>query len=300
MVSAFWAFVVVWDGVIGLWETLGFLFLYLVYICVVIFGRLVNQKIKLSKGIITKNDFTKNVGKDSNNTRTKSLKSIHDSYNGEDDRTDAEDIEGQRRPLLSQDTAAINVERETETGSTDEEALVEYKSEFRASCWPVDMFEWRESNVLNKAMIVVKTPVFYLLKMSIPLVDYDIAKSNWNKVTILINCVVAPIFIVFATQVANDKLLDTIPVWALAIIVGLTLALLVFFFTDLQNEPKFYWVEFYLFIYRSNHIFMYRSLFRKSCVSFDENFLKILKSLHGHFRIISYYVKDYCKKQTCR
>jgi len=34
MISAFWAFVVVWDGYIRLWETLGFLVLYVVYILV--------------------------------------------------------------------------------------------------------------------------------------------------------------------------------------------------------------------------------------------------------------------------
>lgn len=241
MISTFWAFVVVWDGKIALWETLGFLFLYVVYICVVIFGRLINQKIKLSKGILTKNDFTKDVGKDSAN-RAKSLKSIQDSYNGEDDRSDSEDVEGQRRPLLGQQVA-INEEEAEDAKPADE--LVSYKSELRASCWPLDMTEWRESNFFNKAMIVVKTPVFYLLKMSIPLVDYDIAKSNWNKSTIMINCLVAPIFMVLATQVAGDKLFDIVPVWLIAIILGITLALLVFFFTDLQNEPKFYWVSSY-------------------------------------------------------
>lgn len=246
MISAFWAFVVVWDGKIALWETLGFLFLYLLYICVVIFGRLINQKIKLSKGILTKNDFTKNVGKTDSAGRAKSLKSMQDSYNGEDDRSDTEDIEGQRRPLLGQDNGAINEERGDQEQESREDEVVSYKGELRVSCWPVDTGEWRESNIFNKAMIVVKTPVFYLLKMSIPLVDYDIAKSNWNKATIMINCLVAPIFMVFATQVANDKLLDTIPVWALAIILGITLSLLVFFFTDLQNEPKFYWVSYHV------------------------------------------------------
>ena len=240
MISSFWAFVVVWDGKIALWETLGFLLLYVVYICVVIFGRLVNQKIKLAKGLVIKNDFTKAVGRRAGpGERPKSLRSIQDSYNGEDDRSaDEQDAEEQRRPLLDSSEAA-NVNTEDVYTEPNEAS---YSGELRASCNPVDVSEWKSSNIFSKSMLLVKIPVYYVLKMTIPLVDYDQEKNNWSKVTILINCLISPLFMVSATQLLNSKLFGILPVWSLAIILGVTLALLVCFLTDLQSEPKFYWV----------------------------------------------------------
>lgn len=226
MISAFWAFVVVWDGSIVLWETLGFLFLYVVYILVVILGRYVNQKIKISKGIVTKNDFKARSNTEYSNGGV-------DSYNGENDRdSDDDDDEEAHRPLLNENT--IN-DQELKVVESD------YKTATRASCIPLNVKEWNESNIINKAIIVIQTPIFYLLKMTIHLVDYDIENSNWNKVTIMINCLISPVFMVFATQVGL-KTIGGMPIWPIAVIVGIVLCGAVFWWTDLNKAPKIHWL----------------------------------------------------------
>ncbi len=45
-----------------------------------------------------------------------------------------------------------------------------------------------------------KAPVIFLLKITIPLVDYEVKNHNWNKATNCINCLLAPLFMVFATK----------------------------------------------------------------------------------------------------
>lgn len=144
MISAFWAFVVVWDGKIVLWETLGFLFLYVIYIVVVVFGRFVNQKIKLRKGIVTKNDF-RNRGTSERTDHG----DIQDSYNGEDDRSsddDDDEIRAITRPLLDKEDVEASSDA---TNST-------YKKSLKHGCIPLDLKEWNESNLFNKSLIVIK------------------------------------------------------------------------------------------------------------------------------------------------
>ncbi len=227
LISAFWTFVVVWDGYIRLWETLGFLFLYVVYIFVVVIGRYVNQKIKLSQGIMIKNDF-----------RARGLtgkSATLDSYNGEDDRSECEEDEEATQPLLT------NSNREFDFSTTEST----YSKSLSISCLPIDFNEWRESNLINRALLVVKIPVMYLLKLTIPLVDYDLPSNNWNKSTIMINCLLAPIFMVFATQNALIKLFG-VQLWVYMIVLGVVLCALVYFLTDLNTPPRVHFLFAYL------------------------------------------------------
>lgn len=226
--AAFWAFVVIWDGEIVLWETLGFLFLYGVYIFVVIFGRYVNQKIKLSKGIVTKNDFkakTSNAGKSN----------IQDSYNGEDDRDSDNDDEA-NEPLLG------DIREDNDVEASDISTKNNYPMSLKTTCLPIDLNEWNDSNLFNKIYICISAPVYYVLKVTIPLVDYDIENSNWNKVNIMLNCLIAPSFMTFATQIALTKLGNAIPIWSISLVLGVVLCFIVFWFTEIDKPPKIHWL----------------------------------------------------------
>lgn len=65
---------------------------------------------------------------------------------------------------------------------------------------PIDANEWKESNFLFKFMLIVKAPVIFVLKLTVPLVDYEARNHNWNKITNIINCIAAPLFMVFAVK----------------------------------------------------------------------------------------------------
>jgi len=92
-------------------------------------------------------------------------------------------------------------------------------------------------------MALVKSPVVLILKLTIPLVDYEAANHNWNKATMIINCFTAPLFMVFAVKNGNTYIGNVMPVWSVAIILSVLLAVLVIFFTDINNKPKYHFVS---------------------------------------------------------
>ncbi len=66
---------------------------------------------------------------------------------------------------------------------------------------PIDPNQWRKSNFFFRLMLIIKSPVNIILKLTnIPSIDYEIRNHNWNKVTMIINCLIAPLFIVLATK----------------------------------------------------------------------------------------------------
>jgi hypothetical protein len=212
----------VWDGKIVLWETLGFLFLYVVYIFVIVFGRYINQKIKAKRGIVPrKNDFRQSASVSSIRRTNSTIKRYNlqndlintqaDDENEIDERQQQQHQQQQRvynnsyveeeddeitsltRPLLNSDSGDIE-------SQSFESIDMTYKIAFIKTCYPVDINEWKKSNIFSKIMMVIKAPIFFILKITIPLVDYDIENNNWNKLTIMINCLIAPIFMAFATE----------------------------------------------------------------------------------------------------
>lgn len=80
------------------------------------------------------------------------------------------------------------------------------------------------------------------LKLTIPLVDYDAQNHNWNKITIMVNCLLAPLFMVFATKTTDATLFRVVPVWSLAVVVGVASACFIAFTSKLTERPKYQWI----------------------------------------------------------
>ncbi len=199
--------------------------MYVVYICVVCFGRLINQKIKKATGQFkSKNDFS---------SKSKNTKSATINETFEDDENEGED--DLTSPLMS----GHSHNHETD----DEDIQYTYTSAILECLNPIDLNEWKESNYLFKSMAIVKTPVMLILKLTIPLVDYEAPNHNWNKVTIIINCLTAPLFLVFAIKIGNTYINNVMPVWAIALILSVLLAVLVIFLTDMNHKPKYHFVS---------------------------------------------------------
>lgn len=81
-----------------------------------------------------------------------------------------------------------------------------------------------------------------LLKLTVPLVDYDAHNHNWNKITVMINCILAPLFIILATKTSQLLLFRVLPLWAVALIVGFAAAVFIALTTRLHEAPKFHWI----------------------------------------------------------
>lgn len=81
-----------------------------------------------------------------------------------------------------------------------------------------------------------------VLKLTVPLVDYDAHNHNWNKITVMLNCLLAPLFIVFATKMYRHALFQVLPMWAVALIIGVVATAIVAVGTKLHEKPKFHWL----------------------------------------------------------
>jgi hypothetical protein len=65
---------------------------------------------------------------------------------------------------------------------------------------PFSFGEWRLAGVIGKIMLLVKIPIILVLKLSTPLVDEEAENNNWNKCLIMINCLIAPTFVIFVAD----------------------------------------------------------------------------------------------------
>ena len=148
MLAGFWAFVIMWDGEIALWELLAFLSLYVVYIGVVGIGRYVNQKQKMSKmgaDYVAKNDFKSKANNSSDN--------VNDLVASGVDENDPS------RPLLS-DITTVAPQLASEV-SEDNAPLTYYKSLLSM----LTVFRYSEGhreNVLTKTLLLLKVGGFLI------------------------------------------------------------------------------------------------------------------------------------------
>lgn len=143
-----------------------------------------------------KNDFSSDNRANSGTIKNESYSRIINEEEGDETENDQQDDslseENLTQPLLSNN--------HDESFDPDVDVNYTYKSAITEAFTPINAEEWRESNTLFKIMHVVKSPVLLILKLTIPLVDYEVRNHNWNKVTVIINCLTAPLFMVLATK----------------------------------------------------------------------------------------------------
>ena len=105
---------------------------------------------------------------------------------------------------------------------------------------PLDREAWQESNWLQKSYQVVKCPLDVLFRLTIPVVDNDKPRANWCQYMAIIQCVLGPVFTVFAINVGLDTIGDTnLQVWHITLIASILLAIVVGF-TSRSIQPKYH------------------------------------------------------------
>lgn len=153
-------------------------------------GRFINQRIKIKRGItVTKNDFSSETIIRRKESMPQTPINIQGDTENENEAEEEYENEELTRPLLSR----THIEELPEIGFSTKDAL-------GMTFIPIEKSEWEESNLFFKLIMIVKAPIIILLKLTIPLVDYDGPNHNWNKITTIMNSILAPLFIVFATK----------------------------------------------------------------------------------------------------
>ncbi|XP_060067382.1 mitochondrial sodium/calcium exchanger protein-like [Ylistrum balloti] len=222
LAAAFWSFTILWKKEIRKIEAIGFILMYVAYVLVVVIGRYIYQKYKSS--IPLQNGEVRN---DEEDEPYETIPGKHSSSASE------------RDPLLDD-----RINRSVEE-SDDVETRGAFK-DFLSAINPIDTEKWPEMKIYTKIYEVFKAPIMFLLVITVPVVDYDEDKHKWNRYLNSLQCFTGLFFSSLATKVGFDTIGGTFPLWALSLIIGAGLSLLVFFTSKDEVQPKYHPVFAYL------------------------------------------------------
>ncbi|KAM4827355.1 mitochondrial sodium/calcium exchanger protein isoform 1-T2 [Thomomys bottae] len=110
---------------------------------------------------------------------------------------------------------------------------------------PLDLKKWRSHSVSWRLLKVLKLPVEVLLLLTVPVVDPDRDDQNWKRPLNCLQLVLSPLVLVLTLQsgaYAVYEIGGLVPVWAIVVIVGTALASVTFFATSNSQPPRLHWL----------------------------------------------------------
>ncbi|RWS25205.1 sodium/potassium/calcium exchanger 6-like protein [Leptotrombidium deliense] len=142
-----------------------------------------------------------------------------------------------RSRLGSVDTLTASVESRLESMS-------EFK-EFLIHICPIDLMEWTEETLFSKICQLWKSPLYFLLTITVPVVDFESHKNNWCRLLNCIHCVTGPFVVLVLTS--NLKLhVGGCPVAVIVMGIALVFSILVYFTSIRDFPPSYHWIFGYL------------------------------------------------------
>lgn len=223
LAAVFWTFTVMWDKKITKIEAIGFILLYIVYVLVVVLGRYIYQRFKspdIIGEITVKNEDKDETASDVEETENRGSES---------------------KPLLSslrsETRGNVNISTESMESSPEDPTPLQ---QFLYAINPIDTENWAEMNLIKKIYEVFKCPMVFLLVITTPVVDYDEELHKWNRYLNSLQLTTGLLFASLATKVGLNTIGGSFPVWALVLIIGVALSLLVFFTSKNDQQPKYH------------------------------------------------------------
>ena len=214
LIAGFSAFYIFWRQEIRLLDAVGFLVLYTVYIAVVLIGRYINQRNRQEVEYFAQEDDEN----DNEIDQTSPSVPHHPTQTG-----NPPEIQ-----LIPESTSCTSVRTNLKS--------------FLAAVNPIDTEEWQETNWFWKSYQVVKSPVDLLFRLTTPVVDKEKDQDNWCQYLGILQCVLGPLFSVFAINVAFDSIAGSnFQVWHLTLLVGVLLGVMVGF-TSRSSAPKYHFL----------------------------------------------------------
>ncbi|XP_078600082.1 mitochondrial sodium/calcium exchanger protein-like isoform X1 [Branchiostoma floridae x Branchiostoma japonicum] len=111
---------------------------------------------------------------------------------------------------------------------------------------PIDTAGWRNKGAFGKGYEVFKAPIQLVLNLTVSIVDFEEDNHNWNRPLNCLHCITGPLFVVFAINNGFDKIGGVMPVWAVVLMCGALLAVVVFCTSNNENYPIYHWAFGYL------------------------------------------------------
>ncbi|XP_032434274.1 mitochondrial sodium/calcium exchanger protein isoform X1 [Xiphophorus hellerii] len=217
MIAVFWTFDILYRGTTTMGETLGYLFLYVVYVLTVVIS-----------------SFIYNWQKNSATNGIQHVPHIPAELNSSDS-SDDDDVPGMRGGTIQQEYESEYRPLLPYSESTSEILL--------SSLNPVDNRKWRRKPWTWKVVKVVKTPLEVLLLLCVPVVDPDKEDRNWRRPLNSLHMITAPLLCVLIFQsgaYGGVMIQGEFPVWLLILLLGMFLAAIVFCTTTNDHPPKYH------------------------------------------------------------
>ncbi|XP_030847023.1 mitochondrial sodium/calcium exchanger protein [Strongylocentrotus purpuratus] len=118
--------------------------------------------------------------------------------------------------------------------------------EFFIGLCPVDLKEWKELACYLKIWELIKCPMLLCLKATVPVVDYNEPKHNWNRLLNTLNLFLAPVFCAFVTKGLTQTITGGFVVWYLVLPISFLLAAAVFLTSKPKKQPVYHAVFSYV------------------------------------------------------
>ncbi|RWS07823.1 Sodium/potassium/calcium exchanger 6-like protein [Dinothrombium tinctorium] len=110
---------------------------------------------------------------------------------------------------------------------------------------PIDLMEWKQSSFFSKLCQIWKAPIYFLLTITIPVVDYESHRHNWCRILNCIHCITGPLIILALTRKLN-LFVGPVPVAVVVLVIGLIFAFAVFYTSRHEIPPSYHWLFGYL------------------------------------------------------
>nr|XP_042898109.1 mitochondrial sodium/calcium exchanger protein isoform X2 [Parasteatoda tepidariorum] len=275
--AAFWTFLRIYYGEVTIWHSVGFIVLYILYIFVVIISRLIYNKYKdknapkipeieisspsdkpdskppaitfhptgqdddpEAAGVVLRRfSFRGSISVAVAKKRRSSTHSHHEHVikaitQSVDSYSNPAFVNGYPPPF---DTQVSKTSLSSLLTSNGEQTTLK---EFLLQVCPIDILAWPDKTWPFKIVDVIKAPICGLLIITVPVVDYENDKDNWCRPLCIIQCLTAPMFVVFALGKYNVMLWNTMPLWGVILIASVIVAFVVFFTSSNDSQPIYH------------------------------------------------------------
>ncbi|XP_077998095.1 mitochondrial sodium/calcium exchanger protein-like [Glandiceps talaboti] len=248
--ATFWTYWIVWDGKVSLYEGLGYIALYGIFVIVVLVGHKLSQ-IRDRRGsrepvvdgdvfILTESQKAKiesteqKVAQEVQPHKASEAKEVPTSYG-----TGNVNSKSEQGEIAYKDSEPLVGTIEPSTGCKG------YIRSFCLALIPIDWSEWHQQSLAVKILNILKIPIMVLAILTVPLVDRDkdLEKRNWNKTLNSMHMLTSPMFAVFVIGVAFKPVSGGFLAWHLTLIIGFIMAVIVIL-TSRHEKPPVYHTAF--------------------------------------------------------
>lgn len=119
------------------------------------------------------------------------------------------------------------------------ESMSEWKDLF-VHVVPFDLSEWSESSLISKLFIVWKSPIYFLLLSTVPVVDAESYRANWCRLLNCFHLMSAPLMMIILTGNYGYMIGGRVPLIAIIAAIGFGAGALTYYITNFHEPPKFH------------------------------------------------------------